>query len=184
MLASQLLDLRVVLDYLSRRSELDGKRLALWGEGFARANLPNQNVAVPLDVEQPHQAEPLGGILAALAPAFHSDIAAVVVRGGLVSYHSLLDSPFCCVPHDAVVFLGKEGDLPLAYAALSPRPLRLEGLVDGVNRRVTDKGLRQALGPVRDSYARLKAEGNLHLSEAIASDAELADWLLKHLSQK
>jgi dienelactone hydrolase len=184
MLASQLLDLRVVLDYLSRRTDLHGKRLALWGEGFARANSRDQNIAVPLDVEQPDQAEPLGGILAAMAPAFHSDVAAVVVRGGLVSYRSLLESPFCCVPHDAVVFLGKDGDLPLAYAALSPRPLRLEGLVDGVNRRVTDKGLRQALGPVRDNYAHLKMEAKLHLSDAVAADAELADWLLKHVSQK
>jgi dienelactone hydrolase len=183
-LASQLLDLRLVLGYLGGRCDLDGKRIAIWGEGFARPNPHDQNLAVPLDVEQPHQAEPLGGILAALAPAFHSDVAAVVVRGGLVSYRSLLDSPFCCVPHDAVVFLGKEIDLPLAYAARSPRPLRIEGLVDGLNRRVADKTLQQLLSPVRDSYARLKAEDRLQMSEAIAPDVELAEWFLKYLNEK
>ena len=51
----------------------------------------------------PDQAEPLGGLLALLGGLFEDDVRAVAVRGGLVSYASLLDSPFFYVPHDAVV---------------------------------------------------------------------------------
>jgi hypothetical protein len=90
-----------------------------------------------LDInDEPDHAEPLGAALALLAGLFDGDIKAVVARGGLVSVRSVLDSPFICVPHDFVVpGLLTAGDLPDVAASIAPRPLRVEGLVDGTNRR-------------------------------------------------
>ena len=57
------------------------------------------------------------------------------VRGGLASYRSVLDSPFCFVPFDAIVPGALTvSDLADVAAALAPRPVRIEASVDGWNR--------------------------------------------------
>src|SRR5262249_30231461 len=95
-------------------------------------------LAVPLDADPfPHFAEPLGGLLALLGGLFEESVRAVYVRGGLASYGALLESPFLYVPHDAIVpGAVAVGDLGQVASALAPRPIRLEGLVDGRNRPV------------------------------------------------
>lgn len=138
LLGSRLRDLRSVLRYLRGRPELDGGRIAIWGDSFADVNPPDRNLKVPLDADNlPAQAEPLGGHLALLGLLFEPELRAAYGRGGLASYQSLLQSQFCYVPHDAVVPGAiTVGDLPEIAAALAPQPLRLEGSVDGVNRLV------------------------------------------------
>ena len=92
-------------------------------------------------------------------------VKAVVARGGLVSYRSVLDSPFVHVPHDALpVNVFRAGDLPDVWAHLAPKPLRLEGLVDGTNRRVTGKKLAKDTGPGHGGLQerRARREGGLH----------------------
>jgi hypothetical protein len=77
--------------------------MALWGDSFAPANDPNKNLAVPFDAEPfPRLCEPLGGLLALFGGLFE-DIRAIYLCGGLIGYASLLESPFCYVPHDAIV---------------------------------------------------------------------------------
>src|SRR5262249_44168404 len=85
--------------------QLGYKANALWGGSFAEPNQPQMNFAVPLDAARmPRQSEPMGGLLALLGGEFGGDkVKAVYARGGLVSYRSLLDSPFCYYPHDAVI---------------------------------------------------------------------------------
>jgi hypothetical protein len=126
----------------------------------------------------PDPSEPLGGLLALLGALFEDDVQAVAVRGGLVGYASVLQSPFCYVPHDAVApGAVHAGDLGAIAAALAPRPLRLEGLVDGRNRRVPAEDLAKALEPVRQAYrAAGKAD---RLTTAVDPDANLGRWLLQ-----
>jgi len=137
LLGDRVRDLRSVLRYLQGRDEVG--RVALWGDSFARVNGAEERVEVPWDAEQlPAQAEPLGGLLALLTALYEESIAAVHIRGSVVSYQSLLASPFCHVAPDAIVPGAlTAGDLAAVTAALAPRPVRAVGGVDGRNRRVT-----------------------------------------------
>lgn len=142
----QLLELMAVLSGL----EASGfQSIALWGDSFAEPNDPKMNFAKPYDVSNmPRQSEPMGGTLAILGGVFGGElfgsgkVKAVYVRGGLVSFTSLLDGPFAYVPHDAIipgVLLGS--DLP-ALARKATCPVRVEALVDGLNCRVDEKTLK------------------------------------------
>jgi hypothetical protein len=93
----------------------------------------------------------------------------------------LLDSPFLYVPHDAVVPGALTiGDLCDVAAALAPRPLRLAGLVDGGNRRVSAERLNKDLAPTRAGYESAKAIDRLVI-DASRDPAEAARWLLSQL---
>jgi len=134
-------DLRSVLTYLRSRSDLAAKRAGLWGDSFASVNAPERRFEIPLEADgQPTLSEPLGGLAALFAAFYEPDVAAVYVRGMLTGYRSLLDSAFVFVPYDALIPGAlTAGDLPDVAAALGPR-IRLEGLVDGFNRRVPTAG--------------------------------------------
>ncbi|HLF91923.1 MAG TPA: hypothetical protein VJB14_00545 [Planctomycetota bacterium] len=131
-------DLRSVLRYLRGRSDVDRARIGLWGDSFAPVNGPDRLFAMPLDAEgQPHLAEPMGGIVALYTALFEEEVRAVYVRGGLASFRSVLESPFVYIPFDAIVPGASTGaDLPKLAEALKPRAVKLEGLVDGLNRRI------------------------------------------------
>ncbi len=139
-------DLRSVLKYLRSRGDVDAKRLALWGDSFVESNPPDRRFAVPLELDDsPRIAEPMGGLVALLGALFEEDVRAVHARGGLASYRSTLESPFLYVPHDAIVPGAlTAGDLGAVVAALAPREVRQEALVDGLNRRV---GAEEPAGP-------------------------------------
>src|SRR5262249_51757003 len=128
--------------------------LALWGDSFAPVNAPDRSAVVPWDAKElPDQAEPLGGLLALLGALFEDDVRAVAVRGGLVGYASLLESPFFYVPHDAIVpGAVAVGDLVEVVGALAPRPLRLEGLVNGRNQWVAADALAKTLESAMQAY--------------------------------
>jgi hypothetical protein len=97
-------------------------------------------------------------------------VKAIYARGGIVSFYSMLDSPFCYFPHDAVIpgALGGKFDMTRANPAI---PRRLEALVDGLNRRVDEKELRTIFG------AALKTE----VREQPSSPPEVAAWLAGHV---
>jgi dienelactone hydrolase len=155
LLGLRIRDLRSVLQYLRSRPELHPKRLALWGDSFAPVNAPDRRVEVPLDADgQPALAEPLGGLAALFGASLEKDVPAVYVRGGLASYASILKSPFIAVPYDAILpGVLKHGDLAEAARSIEPRPLKLEEMVDGLNRRV--KG-EDPVGPSRWLLEQLK----------------------------
>lgn len=182
LLGSRLRDLRSVLHYLRNRPELDAGRVALWGDSFARVNPPDRNLQVPWDAEPlPDQSEPLGGLLAILAALFEEPVKAVYAQGGLAGYQSVLQSPFLYLPHDALVPGAlTAGDLGDVAAALAPRPLKLEGLVDGLNRRASADQVTQAFELTRSAYRSAGALERLHI-RAESEPKELAAWLLKQL---
>lgn len=181
-LGSRVRDLRSVLRYLRSRPELDARRVALWGDSFAAANPGDKNLAVPLDAaEMPLSAEPLGGLAVLLTALFEDDVKAVWARGTLVSFQSLLDSPFVYVPHDVIVPGAlTAGDLCDVAAALAPRRLLLADLVDGQNRLVTAADAAKALSPVKQAY-----EGPAKTRLSLPGDAAepVAKWLSTALSE-
>ncbi|MBI3694089.1 MAG: acetylxylan esterase [Acidobacteria bacterium] len=157
MLGARLKDLRTVLAYLTRRPDLDTRRIAVWGDSVTPVN-PSRLVLDELPWWQvgpqiQQQAEPLGGLLAILGALYEPDVHAVAVRRGLVGYLSILEDRFAYVPADVMVPGALEaGDIGDLAAALAPRPLLLEGLVDGRNRAASDSALRGHLAPVYDVY--------------------------------
>jgi hypothetical protein len=179
LLGSRLRDLRSVLGYLRTRPELDGTRVALWGDSFAPVNPPDRNLQVPADADKmPDQAEPLGGLLALLGGLFEDDVKAVYAQGGLAGYQTALQSQFWYLPHDVIVPGALTvGDLSDVAGALAPRPLRLDGLVDGLNRRVPADQASQLFQPARAAYQSAKAADRLQL----AADGKVAAWLLAGL---
>lgn len=135
-LGSQLRDLRTVLKWLRSRDALDGSRLAVWGDSFAKVNAPDVRLAVPLDVEGPIVSEPGGANLALLAGVFE-DVKAVYARGGLDPKETLASGAYLYVPHDAVV-PGPVQVWALASAEGKIRARAYEGAVDFGNRAVSD----------------------------------------------
>jgi hypothetical protein len=182
LLGGRLADLSALLAHLAGRSDLDGKRVALWGESFAPVNAADADLGVPLELAQPPHAEPLGAMLALLGGLYHDRVQAVAARGGLVGYRSLLDSPFVHVPHDAVVPGALTvGDVADVAAALAPRPVLLEGAVDGLNRRVSAEALARAMAPARKAYEEATGADRLSATVELTADEKLAQWLAERL---
>jgi hypothetical protein len=182
LLGLRLRDLRSVLAYVRTRPELDAARIALWGDSLAQPNGDAVQLAVPWDAEKlPAQSEPLGGLLALLGGLYEPEVRAIYGQGGLAGYQSVLQSQFCYVPHDAIVPGAlTAGDLSDVAAALAPRPLRLEGLVDGVNRRVPAAVLAKTFEPATAAYRTAKVEDRLAISESVTKPA---GWIVGQLKK-
>jgi dienelactone hydrolase len=183
LVCSRLRDLGSVLVYLRGRSDIDAGRIAVWGDSFAAPNPPGRDLAVPMDAEPyPGLAEPLGGLLALFGALFDDGIRAVVVRGGLIGYHSVLDGPFFHVPHDAFIPGALTmGELADVAASLAPVSIRLEGLVDGLNRPAPADVIRREFEPARAAYRSAGAEPHFEVGAGEVSGRETARWLLHEL---
>jgi dienelactone hydrolase len=178
MLGSRLRDLRSVMRYLGTRPELDAGRLALWGDSFAPVNVDPFRDPPQDSADAPHEAQPVGGLLALLGALYEPGVRAVAVRRGLVGFGAVLDAPFCYVPHDVIVPGAlTAGDLCDVAAALVPRPVRLEGLVGGRNCVVEEVQLRRALEPALAAYR--DHPDRLVLTAGISDEA--AAWLAASL---
>jgi hypothetical protein len=124
---------------------------------------------------------PLGPLLALLAALYEPDVAAVAVRGGLVSYLSLLEAPFVYVPFDiSVPEILRTGDVPDIMAALAPMPLLGEGLIDGRNFVLPSEKLASITKVVRRTYAQAKAPDHLNLGSTVR-EFRLTSWLIQQL---
>ncbi len=181
LVGSRLRDLRSVLGYLKQRPELDPKRIGVYGDSFAASNPADASLVVPLGTEAtPSQSEPLGGLLSLLMALFEDDVKGVYVSGGLLSYFSVLESPFCYLPYDVVIPGAiAAGDLQLLTAALAPRAVMLEGLVDGQNRRVEESIAKHAYAPAFDAYRSHPQQ--LTLNQEVSQPGVKVDWLLNAL---
>lgn len=156
MTGARLKDLRTAIRYLGSRPDIDGSRIAVWGESFASPNpggiamdeLPNWMVGP--DIRR--QSDPLGDLLALLATLFEDGVRGAATTGGLVSFESALESSFAHLPQEVIVpgwLLA--GDVHDIVAAIAPRPVVRSGSVDARNQRVA-----QASGPpVTDALARM-----------------------------
>jgi hypothetical protein len=184
LVGGQLRDLRSVLAWLRTRAELDTARLAVWGDSLAPVNASTTNFVVPRDDDAalPAQSEPLGGLLALLAALYEDGVHAVYVRGGLAGFRSVLEGHLVLVPHDVVVPGAlTAGDLSDVAAVLAPRSLRLEATVDGRNRRLGDRQVREMYRSAVAAYEAQKSPAALSIQEEASSPAR---WLLGELQKK
>src|SRR5581483_599025 len=161
---------------------IDSSRMALWGDSFAAVNPAGMNFAVPWDAEKlPAQSEPGAGLLALLGALLEPQVKTVYVRGGLASYQTILESPFLYVPHDAILPGAlTAADMEDMVAALAPRPIKLESLVDGLNRRVSGPKLAQIY---ESALARYGRGGAFSVQAENSPPATLAAWLGESLKK-
>jgi hypothetical protein len=179
LVGGRLRDLRTVLRFLRGRPDVDAQRICLWGDSFAAVNGPNAEFAVPHDAEkQPAIGEPLGSLLVLLGLLFEEDVRGGLGHGGLVDYHSVLDNPFLYVPADVMVpEVLKVGDLGSLTAALAPRPLLLEELIDGRNRRAEADRVQRTYAAAQTAYRDARsADAFRATSDPVPSGQ--ARWLL------
>ncbi len=178
LLGERLRDLRSVLIYLRGRQDVDAQRLALWGDSFAPPNAPDTNFKVPHAAEGwPHESEPQGGLLALLGALFDEPIRAVYVAGGLASYQSVLTHYAVLIPHAAAVPGALTvGDLCDLAGSLSPRPLRLAGLVDHLNRPLAAAEVKTLYETAVQGYS-----ARPHALSFADQRSAAAAWLLEQL---
>jgi len=181
LVAARLRDLRSVLAYLRGRNDLDATRIALWGDSFAAANPSDREFHMPRHMDdRPRWSEPLGGLLALLGALHEDDVCAVYVRGGLSDFTSVVSEQFVYIPPDAIVpGVLTIGDLPDLAAALAPRPLRMDGLVDGFNRVRTAAEVRDIYRMAQKNYSNAGAAGQLIIHDTTTPPAK---WLLRQLA--
>jgi hypothetical protein len=119
---------------------------------------------------RPDEAQPSAAHLALLLALFEDDVSAVVCRHGLASYRSVLDSPFVQIPHEAIVpGVLQAGDLTGLAAALAPRQLTFESLVDGRGRLVPPETSKEIYAPAIKAYANVK-DADIDFTEAAQGD--------------
>jgi len=186
LVGARLKDLRTVLAYLRTRSDLDHKRIALWGDSYVPVNPPQ----IVLD-EVPGwqigpsiqwQTEPLGGLLVMLCGLYEDGLKALAVRKGLLGYLSILEDNFTYVPNDIIVpGILEVGDVSDIAAALAPRPLLLENLVDGKNRLAPDDSLCREFSRAVGAYSSVP--GNLVIRKEPGKPT-LAAWLVAQLQSR
>jgi hypothetical protein len=182
LLGARLKDLRTVVRWLRTRPDVDPKRIALWGEAFAEAN-PRDLFLDEVELEGgpqiQYRSEPLGAHLALLAALYEENIRAVAAQGGLAGYLTMLEDAFTYTPIDVVVHgILKAGDLADIAAALAPRPLRVEGAVNGRNIRLEQAELDRVFEPARQAYRRTKASDRLAVRPETSDPAA---WLIEQL---
>ena len=183
LLGARLKDLRTVLAYLWARPDVDARKLALWGDSFAPVNPPrfvlDELIGWQVGPEIEYQAEPLGGLLALLGGLYEDKVCAIAARRGLAAYSSVLEDQFAYVPNDIVVpGILDVADVADIAAALAPRPFLVENFVDGRNRVVETRELRERFGLVYHSYREAPAQ--LRVRES-SQEPSLVQWLAEVL---
>ena len=182
LLGSRLKDLRTVLAYLRLRRDIDPERIAIWGDSFTPPNPSNlwldelENEGGP---QIQRRAEPMGAHLAMLAALYEDGIRAVVARGGLAGYLTVLESAFAYIPfEDVILGVLQAGDIVDIAAALAPRPLLMESLVNGRNIRVDGSALDQAMELARVAYRESGSADRFHVR---AESQDISGWLAAQL---
>ena len=183
-------DTRAILRYLSGRQDLNPRRVVLWGDSFAPVNPPglllDQSVLLEPGRQEPgpqaiQQAQPVGGLLALLTALYEDNVHTVAVSGGLVSFLSVLKDRFCYVPQDIVVpGILEDADIADIVAALAPRAVLLEGLVDGRDRLLSASDLEGELAGARAAYRGTPS--NLAVREQ-ADESSFAAWMAQQAAR-
>jgi len=185
LMSSRVRDLRSVIAYLSTRGEVDQGRMILWGDSLAAINTGSVGLIVPFDADPfPELSEPLGGVAALLGGLFEPNIRAIYIHGGLTSYASLLDEPFFYQPADSIIpGLLSVADLCDLVAALAPRPLLMEVLVDGCNRRASRVQVEKIFHVARTAYQMAGEPKRLRIDIEPDTVNRTVAWLLAALYQ-
>jgi dienelactone hydrolase len=167
LLAGQLRDLRAAWQHIQDRADVRSEELIIAGGTGVAPLAAGATFAYPRRIDgRPAEADPSGALLALLLGLFEDETIAINARLGLVSYRSVLDSPYVQVPHEAILPGAlAAGDLPALVSALAPREVGLEGLVDGHGRRVpTAKGTAEYV-PATKAYAEAGAAKALQFED-------------------
>jgi hypothetical protein len=182
LLGSRLKDLRTVLGYLKGRQDIDRQRIAIWGDSFTPPNTGGlwidevENEGGP---QLQRRAEPMGAHLAMLAALYDDSVRAVVARGGVAGYLTVLENAFAYIPlEDVILGVLKAGDVVDIAAALAPRPLVMENLVNGRNIRVEGSALTKAFEPVAVAYRASESADRLIVR---ADSQDISTWLAAQL---
>ncbi|HUR53641.1 MAG TPA: hypothetical protein VMZ71_05900, partial [Gemmataceae bacterium] len=133
LIGAQLRDLRTVVRWLQKRDDIDGQKLAVWGDSFAPPNADGVSGKVPHDAPNPPTVgEPGAALLAQLAALFEPGVRACYTRGGLKGFDSICTSPYPLVPHDAIV----PGAATVAVGVVLPGGVsrKDESPIDGENK--------------------------------------------------
>jgi hypothetical protein len=166
-LGDQLRDLRAVWQHIQRR---DGMRVtvdAIVAGGSGQGPLPSEaEFRFPRRVDRPAECQPDGALLPLLLGLFERDVSNIVCRHGLISYRSVLDSPFVQVPH-ACILPGvlSHSDLPDVVASLAPREVALVRCVDGRARLVPAAAADAAYELARQAYRRTGHDASLEITD-------------------
>ena len=176
---ARLKDTRTIIHWLAGRSDIDPNRIALWGDSFSEPNAPDfqfdQSPGQQTGPVTQRQAEPLGPFLAILAALYEDDVTAVGVNGGLVSFLSVLEDRFCHIPQDVIVpGILELTDLGEMVASIAPRPVLLQNLVSGVNKKVDTSSVEKEYG----------ADTSLVLLGEKPGSPSLAVWLSEQCLKK
>ncbi len=141
MLGARLRDLRTTIAYLASRDDIDGRRVAVWGESFVPPDASPASPAMDelaiwqVGPDPRDQVEPLGDLLALLAAVFDDRVRVAASAGGLVSFESMFASAFTYVPQDAIVpGLLEAADIGDLVRAAAPKRIARLGVVDARNR--------------------------------------------------
>ncbi len=185
LMSSRVRDLRSIIAYLSIQGEVDRERMILWGDSLATINTGNVELVVPFDADpSPELGEPLGGVVALLGGLFEPNIRAIYIHGGLTGYASLLDEPFFYQPVDSIIpGVLSVADLCDLVAALAPRPLLMEALVDGCNRRASRVQVEKIFHVARTAYQMAGKPERLRIDVEPNTVNRTAAWLLAALNQ-
>lgn len=166
--ARRVKDVRTALALLANRKEIDAARIALWGEGFSEPNgvagrkLLFEETGFRQTSPTPKRlVEPTGAWVATLAAMYPVEsqgkqlrIRAVVARGGVHAFESVLADRHHYLPVDSVVpGLLREADVVDIVKALQGMKVVVivEDLRDGSNRIVSGQQLKVAWGDVAPS---------------------------------
>ncbi|HUS05603.1 MAG TPA: hypothetical protein VMZ52_04885 [Bryobacteraceae bacterium] len=104
---------------------------------------------------------------------------AVATHGGLAGYLTALEQPLAYIPIEDVIFgVLKSGDIADMAAALAPRPLLMESLVNGRNILAPESLLHQTFDTTLEAYRKSNASAKLALRSA---PKDISAWLIAQL---
>jgi hypothetical protein len=138
-LGGQVRDLRTVWRHIHKRYPTRDVTVAVGGSGIEPL-AADASFSYPRRVDRPVECQPEGALLAMLLALYEDEIDSVVCRHGLVSYRSVLDSPFVQVPHACIVPGAiAAGDLPTIVEALHAQDFAADSAIDGRGRLVPNR---------------------------------------------
>jgi hypothetical protein len=172
LLGGQLRDLRAVRRHVKRLPNIDTTRAIVAG-GSGSVPLPEgAEFKYPRRIDgRPAEPQPQGALLALLLALFEDHFSAVVSRGGIVSFESALDSQFVQVPLESIVpGVLQECDLVDLVAAIAPRHVALEGLVDARGRLIGISDGQSVYSGAAKRFRQTGAADRLRISEATRNE--------------
>lgn len=149
-------DTKTIIKALTSRTDISNENITLWGEGFSEPNGKDSDI-MKFEETGFRQAtpgskrlvEPLGMNLAIFTPLLldaEFKVKRIIVRGGLISYESLLKDFYYYMPSDAFIpNLLTKIDLPDVIAALRKKGvfIYMEDLRDGKNCVVSEENVKK-----------------------------------------